>query len=93
MPMYYNENGDLQEYARWTQLAKCKKCGKPYRQECEEQVPGFRDRDYDICPYCGHENKDDAIVCKQCFAGFPKEKHEITEKPERESAPRRKTRS
>ena len=56
MPMYYNENGDLQEYARWTQLAKCKKCGKPYRQECEEQVPGFRDRDYDICPYCGHEN-------------------------------------
>ena len=34
----------------------CKQCGKPYYQETEDQVPGFRMMDYDICPYCKFEN-------------------------------------
>ena len=56
MAMYFNENGKMQNYDEWSQIVVCKNCGKPYRQDCEEQVPGFRDRDYDICPYCKHEN-------------------------------------
>ena len=32
----------------------CEHCGKTYLQEVTDQVPGFRDLDYDICPYC-HE--------------------------------------
>lgn len=56
MSVYYNENGELQNYAEWDQIVKCLKCGKPYKQHVEEQVPGFRDKDYDICPYCQHEN-------------------------------------
>ena len=35
---------------------KCKSCGKIYTQELEEQMPGFRQKDYDICPYCDFEN-------------------------------------
>lgn len=56
MAIYYNENGKLQNYETWGQVVVCPKCHKPYHQECEEQVPGFRDKDYDICPYCGNEN-------------------------------------
>ena len=52
----YNENGDLQEYESSNKVVKCKHCGKAYHQEVEEQVPGFRDRSYDICPYCKEEN-------------------------------------
>lgn len=33
---------------------QCPKCGKLYLCYYEEQVPGFRMRDYKICPYC-HE--------------------------------------
>ena len=35
---------------------KCYHCGKQYMQRTEDQVPGFRDREYDICPYCHEEN-------------------------------------
>ena len=56
MPIYYNADGNLQYFEEWNRLVVCKKCGKPYRQYCEEQVAGFRDRDYDICPYCSYEN-------------------------------------
>ena len=52
----YNENGDLQEYATSDRIVKCKYCDKAYKQSIEEQVPGFRDKSYDICPYCGKEN-------------------------------------
>lgn len=52
----YNENGDLQKYESTEGIVKCKYCEKAYFQETEEQVPGFRDRSYDICPYCGKEN-------------------------------------
>ena len=56
MALYYNENGNLQEYESWSKVAKCSKCGKSYVQNYEEQVPGFRDRSEDICPYCGSVN-------------------------------------
>lgn len=48
----YNENGDLQEYESWANQVTCPACGKVYLQQCEDQVPGFRDRSEDICPYC-----------------------------------------
>lgn len=35
---------------------KCSHCGKKYRQWIEDQVPGFRSKDYDRCPYCGESN-------------------------------------
>lgn len=38
-------------------LCICKKCRERYRQYLEEQTPGFRQKDYDICPYCGYENR------------------------------------
>ena len=28
------------------------------------------------CPFCGHENDDQATGCAKCFAGFPNEKSE-----------------
>lgn len=54
--MAYNENGELQEYESYDSVVKCKHCEKAYKQTVEEQVPGFRDKSYDICPYCGEEN-------------------------------------
>ncbi len=33
---------------------KCEACGKTYEQVTFEQVPGFRDREEDACPYCGN---------------------------------------
>jgi len=56
MPIYFNENGELQEYESWENIVVCPKCKKPYRQQCEEQVPGFRDMSYDTCPYCNADN-------------------------------------
>ena len=48
----YNENGELQEYESYNGIVKCSHCNKAYRQTVEDQVPGFRDKYYDICPYC-----------------------------------------
>jgi len=56
MSLQYNENGDLQYFTEIRDLVVCPNCNKPYHQFREEQVPGFRDMDYDICPYCHHEN-------------------------------------
>ena len=56
MGEYYNENGDLQYYEESSDIVTCPACGRNYIQNTEEQVPGFRDRSYDICPYCGAEN-------------------------------------
>ncbi len=33
-------------------IVKCSFCGKKYMQETQDQTPGFRDMDYDVCPYC-----------------------------------------
>lgn len=56
MSIYYNENGQLQDFDTWEHLVSCKKCHRTYRQSCETQVPGFREMSEDICPYCGNEN-------------------------------------
>ena len=37
-------------------VATCKSCGKKYKQRLEEQMAGFRQMDYDTCPYCEHVN-------------------------------------
>ena len=37
-------------------VVTCPHCRNKYRQETESQLPGFRDRDCDICPYCYKEN-------------------------------------
>ena len=37
-------------------IVSCKHCGKKYIQRTEDQQPGFRERDYDRCPYCGKDN-------------------------------------
>ena len=37
-------------------IVKCSHCDKKYSQSIEDQVPGFRSRDYDRCPYCGETN-------------------------------------
>lgn len=37
-------------------IVKCKHCGKKYKQVVEDQTPGFKDMEYDICPYCKKEN-------------------------------------
>lgn len=55
MQQYY-ENGDLADFAVEYGIKMCPKCRRKYKQRTEEQVPGFRDRDYDNCPYCGAEN-------------------------------------
>ena len=52
----FNENGDYQEYDSSTSKVTCNNCGKEYRQTVEEQIRGFRDKSYDICPYCKQEN-------------------------------------
>lgn len=56
MAMYFNENGQIQHYEESSGTAVCKACGKRYIRSTEEQVPGFRDKSYDDCPYCGHTN-------------------------------------
>lgn len=37
-------------------ITQCVHCKKEYKQTTEEQVPGFRSREYDICPYCNESN-------------------------------------
>lgn len=49
----YNENGVLQEYPEEVSVVKCSYCKKDFQQETVDQVPGFRDRSFNICPYCG----------------------------------------
>lgn len=35
----------------------CKKCRRRYKVYETEQIPGFRDTEYEICPYCGEINR------------------------------------
>jgi len=44
-----------------------------------------------ICPYCGRENDDDAIVCQKCCAGFPKEVEEKSSEQKESRSARRKS--
>ena len=34
------------------EITTCPNCGKKVIYWTEDQVPGFRDKDYLICPYC-----------------------------------------
>ena len=46
--MGWNDHiGDPEE-----RIIKCPDCGKRFRVWEEEQVPGFREKDYLYCPYC-----------------------------------------
>lgn len=35
---------------------QCPYCHEWYWQIERPQIPGFRERDDDVCPYCGHVN-------------------------------------
>ena len=38
-------------------VSVCKKCGRRYKVYETEQIPGFRDKEYEVCPYCGETNR------------------------------------
>ena len=52
----YDENGKLCEFEGNTSVSVFNKCHRLYRSFKSEQIPGFREREYDFCPYCGYEN-------------------------------------
>ena len=52
----YDENGIMREFEESDDIVVCKHCQKMYYQHTTEQVPGFRDVDDDICPYCKKSN-------------------------------------
>lgn len=54
--MAYDENGVLKEFGEYDDIVIWKHCKKMYYQHTEEQVPGFRGVDDDICPYCNESN-------------------------------------
>ena len=37
-------------------ITQCTHCSKKYTQFTEDQVPGFRSREFDFCPYCKESN-------------------------------------
>ena len=76
MSLYYNSDGELEYFEETTRLVLCPNCGKPYRQDEEEQVAGFRDKDYDICPYCQHENGSSMSVE---YTNYPLSEDEIAQ--------------
>jgi len=45
----------IREYEK-SYPVKCYHCGKRYLQREAEQIPGFRETSYDICPYCHESN-------------------------------------
>jgi len=52
----YNENGKLEEFENVSNVKVCTHCRNLYRQMIDEQIPGFREREDDTCPYCGESN-------------------------------------
>lgn len=50
----YNEKGTLCEFVETENIAVCTNCRKLYSRYISEQIPGFREREDDACPYCGH---------------------------------------
>lgn len=54
--MAYDENGVLREFEESNGVVVCGHCKKMYHQHTVEQVPGFREVDNDICPYCKQSN-------------------------------------
>lgn len=45
------------------------------------------------CPYCGHENDENTIVCKRCKAEIPHEKKQEEINADSRTARKRKLRS
>lgn len=37
-------------------IVECSHCNKKYSQGIDDQVAGFRSREFDYCPYCGKSN-------------------------------------
>lgn len=58
----YDENGQLQEFEENDIVVVCRHCGHSYHQHTVEQVPGFKDVNEDICPYCNKPNGRSADV-------------------------------
>lgn len=52
----YNENGKLTEYEETNLLKVCDSCHHIYKRRVEQQLEGMREREYDICPWCGEEH-------------------------------------
>ncbi len=52
----YDENGIMIEFYEQEGIVKCSHCNRLYKQRTEEQIPGFREVDDDICPYCNKSN-------------------------------------
>ena len=38
------------------EIKKCSHCGELYYCSETEQIPCYRDMEYDVCPYCNTEN-------------------------------------
>ncbi len=45
-----------QSLSKARRLIVCEHCKQKYFQQTSRQTEGLRDREYDICPYCGAEN-------------------------------------
>jgi len=43
---------NLKDINNFSYIEICPKCNKKFRVYEEEQIPGFRDMEYMICPYC-----------------------------------------
>lgn len=53
----FDENGKIVEFRDIYGLEVCQCCHKLYRSSEVEQIPGFREKEDDMCPYCGHINR------------------------------------
>lgn len=52
----YDEKNRIDEFREKPGLKVCNRCHRIYRSITEEQVPGFREKEDDVCPYCGRVN-------------------------------------
>lgn len=52
----YDEKNKLSEFEDDYSLGICESCHRIYRRTVNEQSPGFREREYDVCPYCENNN-------------------------------------
>lgn len=54
----YDEKNRLKEFENTNGVRVCDICHKLYKQIRSEQIPGFREREDDCCPYCHSKNGD-----------------------------------
>lgn len=40
-----------------TYTHKCQHCGKEFKVTETQQIAGYRDLEYEVCPYCGAVNR------------------------------------